>query len=91
MIENRKVAGFALRRYPSTWLIQGSLLVRPLPQVLREAMPEAEAAALEARAVPLARAAAMPLREVDVARRWAERWVEWWEGLLVEQEEVARV
>lgn len=80
MIGARKVAGFALRRYPRTWLIQGSLLVRPLVRALKEAMPPLEAQRLHARAVPLADAAAMPLAESDLGERWAGHWSSWWAG-----------
>ncbi len=39
MIGTRKVGGFAIRRYPTSWLVQGSLLVHPFPEVFRRVMP----------------------------------------------------
>ena len=80
MIGTRKVAGFALRRYPQSWLIQGSLLVRPLPRALAGAMPGEARRGYAARAIPLAEAATRRVTEADVARRWAERWTAWWEN-----------
>lgn len=81
----KKVAGFALRRYPETWLIQGSLLVRPIPCALKDAMPAPEQRRLESRAIPLARLVTTPLDEADAARRWAEHWPAWWEELLIDE------
>ena len=75
----KKTAGFALRRYPSTWLIQGSLLVRPIPRALANAMPPHDRRQFEARAVPLARAAATPLHEKEMAQCWAGHWSLWWD------------
>ncbi len=79
MVGTRKVAGFALRRYPQSWLIQGSLLVRSLPRALADAMPEEARRGYAARAIPLAEAAVGRVTETDVAARWAERWTAWWE------------
>ena len=81
----RKLAGFALRRYPKTWLIQGSMLVRPLPGVLRDALPPEALRQLAGRATPLAGLAKAPVSEADAARRWAAHWSEWWETALVEE------
>ena len=70
----RKLAGFAVRRYRESWLIQGSLLVRPLPALLRLALPPEVSEALEAQALSLAEAAPVPLDEQDVMQCWAEQW-----------------
>ena len=78
MIKGRKVAGFALRRYPASWLIQGSLLVNPLPPAVRQLLPPAEAALLKTRAISLSEGCGRPLAEDDVARRWAASWTQWW-------------
>jgi lipoate-protein ligase A len=74
--KERKLAGFAIRRYRESWLIQGSLLVRPLPDALRRALPPAVNEALEARALSLAEAAACALDEQDVLKRWATEYPE---------------
>lgn len=71
MIGTRKVAGFALRRYPSAWLIQGSLLVQPIPTRLAEQMPAGVIARLSARACALSDATAESFSAADVAERWA--------------------
>ncbi len=57
LIRGRKAAGFSIRRYPTTWLIQGSLLVSRLPDLLREALPGSVSEALSARAIPLSECA----------------------------------
>lgn len=85
MVGTRKVAGFALRRYPQSWLIQGSLLVRSLPRALAGAMPEEARRGYAARAIPLAEAAAHRVTETDVAARWAARWTAWWEEEMITQ------
>lgn len=79
LVGHRKIAGFALRRYPQSWLIQGSLLVRPLPREVAEAMPEGARRAFDARAIPLAEAAGQRVSEPDAAARWAQHWAAWWE------------
>ena len=85
MVEARKVAGFALRRYPQSWLIQGSLLVRPVPPVLDGAMPEQARRAYAARAIPLAEAVAQTVTEMDAAVLWAHHWAAWWEEEMITQ------
>ncbi|MBI4340869.1 MAG: hypothetical protein HY598_01145 [Candidatus Omnitrophica bacterium] len=79
MIDGKKAAGFALRRFPKTWLIQGSLLVRPLPQALAGAIPAPVSAQLHAGAMPLAQVLPGAVAPCDVARRWADGWSGWWE------------
>lgn len=75
-IAGKKVAGFALRRFPDSWLVQGSLLVRPLPSVLAEALPPDVRDQLAERAVALSEAGGGWLDEADVAQRWAAEWQE---------------
>ncbi len=70
----RKLAGFALRRYPQAWLIQGSLLVRPVAEELRAAMPPPVRAAWQARAISLCEAAGRPVEESEVIEAWAAHW-----------------
>ena len=85
----RKLAGFALRRYRHSWLVQGSLLVRPIPGELLARMPGPAAAQLAAHAVSLSEAVGAPLSEQDVKRRWAAHWTAWWEAKLMPRLEVA--
>lgn len=74
----RKLAGFAIRRYPRAWLIQGSLLVRPLPQALTAVLPPAVQAQLRDRAWSLAEASRAAITETQAAERWASHWSGWW-------------
>lgn len=77
LIGGRKVAGFALRRYPHSWLIQGSLLVRPLLERLVQALPREPLDALQERAIALSDAATKMMDELAVAHHWAEVWSAW--------------
>jgi lipoate-protein ligase A len=79
LLQGRKVAGFALRRYPNSWLIQGSLLARPLPEQLVRGLPAMLQQALQTRAISLSEAAGTPLRAQDIASRWAQQWTQEWE------------
>lgn len=73
-VAGRKVAGFALRRYPQAWLIQGSLLVRPIVEELCAMMPGSVRAALNERAVSLSEAAGRLIDEAEVLDAWAAQW-----------------
>lgn len=79
----KKVAGFALRRFPRSWLVQGSILVRPLPSRLFQAIPGDVRQQLRSRAVTLAEAAGAPVSEYSLARRMAESWTAWWDETLI--------
>lgn len=95
LIGARKVAGFAVRRYPDGWLIQGSLLVRRLPASLARALPEHLLQRIERDAIPLDEVLVSDtsrretnlrsvrhrsvISERAVARHWSQRWSEWWE------------
>ncbi|MBI3321286.1 MAG: lipoate--protein ligase family protein [Candidatus Omnitrophica bacterium] len=79
MIGARKLAGFALRRYPQSWLIQGSLLARPLPRAVEALMPPELAMRLDACAISLTEAAGIQVSEQELAARWAATWASWWE------------
>jgi len=85
MIAQRKVAGFALRRYPESWLIQGSLLVRPFPEAMERALPAEVVESVRRRAVSLAEASGALLTEAAVAQRWLDHWALWWEELLTQE------
>ncbi|MBI3996150.1 MAG: hypothetical protein HY352_00670 [Candidatus Omnitrophica bacterium] len=78
LVDGRKVAGFALRRYPASWLIQGSLLINPLPEILQRMLPVSVGEAIQRRAVSLSVASGASLDEADVMRRWAAHWTSWW-------------
>ena len=82
----RKVAGFALRRYPKSWLVQGSLLVRPLPDALARALPQSARETLAVRAASLSEQAVRPVEEDEIAMQWLEQWSAWWDALLLNEE-----
>lgn len=63
MIGRRKVGGLALRRYRASWLVQGSMLMRPLPAVFRSILPEAVQGAWRMSAVSLEEAMRAPLAD----------------------------
>ena len=88
-VGGRKVAGFAIRRYPESWLIQGSLVARPFPAVLLQAIPRDVADALHQHAVALSALAGRSLSEPEAAQRWVQHWPSWWEAALREDVEVA--
>ena len=73
-LAGRKVAGFALRRFPQSWLVQGSLLVRPLPAALADALPQDVRDQLAKRAVALSEASGKWMDEADVAQCWTQEW-----------------
>lgn len=78
----RKLAGFAVRRFTCTWLVQGSLLVRPMPAGLSRALPATVQQPLREHAVSLAEAGDPAVRETTVIERWAASWSSWWEDVI---------
>lgn len=76
----RKLAGFAVRRYRESWLVQGSLLVQPFPGALLRVLPVGVRASLARRALSLSEAAGCLVREEDVAERVVEGLDPAWEA-----------
>ncbi len=76
LIGERKVCGLAARRYGTGWLIQGSLLLRPMPAVFRAVMPSDVSEAFAARAISLEEAAGTSMSEADVAARIIHAWTQ---------------
>lgn len=74
MVGGRKLAGFALRRYPQSWLVQGSLLVSPLPRRLADNLPADVPEQLQQRATTLSEVTKISLTEAQVIEQWAEVW-----------------
>ncbi len=68
MARGRKLGGLAIRRYPSTWLVQGSLLVRPIPSSLEAAMPDDVADTFRRLAIDAETLAGRPLDDEAVRR-----------------------
>ncbi len=84
MIAGKKVAGFALRRFPQTWLIQGSFLVRPISEPLSQAIPAEVLKQLKTKAIAFSEAASGTWDEKKLAVAWAQGWAHWWEETLLE-------
>ena len=76
----RKLMGFAVRRFPASWLIQGSMLVRPIPQALFGLMPPDVQAAFQRRALDLQAAIGQEVDEQQLIRHIVERWGELWDA-----------
>lgn len=85
LVHDRKIAGFSLRRYRHSWLIQGSVLVRPFDDRMAAALPRELLEQLQASAMALAEASQEAVTEAELAQRWALHWAAWWEELLVEE------
>jgi len=69
---SKKMAGFAVRRYPRSWLIQGSLLIRPIPQRFREGMPQDVLHQIESASGSLQEVLGRDLDERELSLQWAE-------------------
>ena len=72
MVGARKLGGMAIRRTRASWLIQGSILMRPLPDVFRAVMPEAVRAAFETRAISVEDARGARVSDEDVMAACAD-------------------
>ena len=66
----RKLAGLAIRRYHDSWLVQGSLLVRPLPSRVLEVLPSRVRHDWRACTVSLSEAAGRDITEEMAVQRW---------------------
>ena len=78
MAGTRKLCGLAIRRYPDSWLIQGSMLVRPLPAVFERVMPPAVRGAFATRAVSLQEAAGLPVEDTELTEQLMRPWRTIW-------------
>ena len=74
MVGERKLCGLALRRYPASWLVQGSLLVRPLPTVFTRVMPREIVEAFQIRAISLEETIGRPIVDDELTTRIMEVW-----------------
>ena len=91
LIEGRKVGGFALRRFPRSWLIQGSLLVRPLLDMLADALPNELLHAVRDRAIALSEASTEVVEGSVIAQRWAASWSVWWDPAVMAMSEPVKM
>ena len=79
MVGDRKLCGLAIRRYQASWLIQGSMLVRELPEVFRPVMPAGVSEAFQTRAIPLEEAVGHPVVDEELITSMSGAWRTTWE------------
>lgn len=65
-VGGRKLGGFAVRASATTWLIQGSVLVRMIPEAIQRVMPPSVEHDYSTRAICLEEAAGTPLEDSAV-------------------------
>ena len=78
MVEGRKLCGLAIRRCQTSWLLQGSMLVRALPEVFTRVMPAAVSRAFQARAIALEEAAGRPVADEELLAAMVRAWRATW-------------
>ena len=78
MVAQRKLCGLAIRRYQTSWLIQGSLLVGALPAAFAQVMPAEVSGAFQARAITLEEAAGRLVCEEDLLTAMIGAWRRTW-------------
>lgn len=78
MIGSKKVMGFAIRRFPETWLIQASLLIGTLPKPVEAALPDAVRTEYKKRAAALSESAGKKMTAAEVKACCAQNWQQWW-------------
>jgi len=74
VVGDRKLCGFAIRRLPGVWLIQGSLLVRALPDCFGLVIPPAVRAEFRDRAISLEEATGGTADEEELIHQLALTW-----------------
>lgn len=80
MAGGRKLAGFAIRRLRESWLVQGSLLLQPLPEEIVRPLPATLRRRLASRAVSLSALAGRPVAPGEVLACWRDGWSGWWDA-----------
>lgn len=78
MVAQQKLSGLAIRRYPASWLIQGSLLVGPIPTVFARLMPPMLYRACQTSAVALEAAVGRPVSDEELNEALIEAWQRTW-------------
>ena len=78
MVAQRKLCGLAIRRYQTSWLVQGSLLVGALPAAFAPVMPAEVFGAFQARAITLEEAAGRLVCEEDLLTALIGAWWRTW-------------
>jgi lipoate-protein ligase A len=79
MVGGRKLCGLAVRRYPASWLVQGSMLVRELPRAFAKAMPAEVLASFQSRAISLEEAAGRAVTDAELVGALTGAWRTIWE------------
>jgi len=80
LVRGRKVGGLAARRYPSAWLVQGSVLLRPIGEGMLGLLPAAVAGEVQRHAVQ--HVAGCPVDEAMLVQQLLEMWRGVSEGVL---------
>lgn len=78
-VNARKLCGFGLRRTSTAWLVQGSLLMRAIPEAIMRAMPRSVASDFEGRAISLEAARGSRVSDEHMAEAIIEAWRATWE------------
>ena len=78
MVAGRKLCGLAIRRYQTSWLIQGSLLVGALPAAFAQVMPAEVFEAFQARAITLQEAASRTITDEELIAALVQAWRTTW-------------
>ena len=79
MVGDRKLCGLAIRRYQASWLIQGSMLVRELPDVFRPVMPAVVSEAFQTRAIALEEVVGRAVADEELIASMILAWRTTWE------------
>ena len=74
MVGQRKLCGLAIRRFPRSWLLQGSMLLRPLPAIFERGLPAEFRRIFDARAISLEEAAGRAVAEDEIIEAIIEAW-----------------
>lgn len=73
-VGTRKLCGLAVRAYATSWLVQGSLLVRPVSEAIRAAMPGDVGGAFARQAISLEEAVGRPIEWQELIDRMVGAW-----------------
>ena len=82
MVGSRKLCGLAIRRYPDAWLIQGSLLLRGLPDAVQTLMPPAVLEAFRTQAITLEEAHGHPVTASALTAAVMQAWQDTWDAFV---------
>ncbi|MBI2885436.1 MAG: hypothetical protein HYY15_04630 [Candidatus Omnitrophica bacterium] len=78
MARGRKLCGLAVRRFPGSLLVQGSMLVGGIPEAIARALPDDARRAYEAQAITIEAAAGRAMDPEAVRQAVLDGWQRWW-------------